>query len=282
MGSDPRSVQHQAERFTRLQQQPLRQGAVMNRTEINHAMITFMWVIALLAVGLQAAHAELPLQGYLVNPQERVVLNNHQECWRVLSPASGRHPICDGHPDSDGDGVPDYRDRCPDTPAGVLVDEHGCPLDSDGDGVPDYRDRCPGTPPGVRVDEHGCPIEEDRVTKAAPDTLLLSVSAEGFDFDKSLLKPYMQHELAAFADRVRGLPGIQRLEIIGHTCSIGTESYNIGLSLRRANAVADFLTRQGIDRSRMIITGRGESEPVADNRTKEGRHRNRRVEVHSR
>ncbi len=66
-----------------------------------------------------------------------------------------------GKPDSDGDGVPDHLDRCPDTPKGVEVDEFGCPLDSDGDGVPDYLDRCPDTPPGVRVDIYGCPLDSD-------------------------------------------------------------------------------------------------------------------------
>ncbi len=60
--------------------------------------------------------------------------------------------------DSDGDGIPDYLDKCPGTPAGVKVDKDGCPLDSDGDGVPDDRpDKCPGTPAGVKVDADGCP-----------------------------------------------------------------------------------------------------------------------------
>ncbi len=63
--------------------------------------------------------------------------------------------------DSDGDGVPDHQDECPDTPAGVRVDARGCPLDSDGDGVPDHLDRCPGTPAGVKVDAHGCPLDSD-------------------------------------------------------------------------------------------------------------------------
>ncbi len=63
--------------------------------------------------------------------------------------------------DSDGDGVPDKRDKCPDTPPGVKVDKDGCPIDSDGDGVPDYLDKCPNTPPGVKVDAHGCPIDSD-------------------------------------------------------------------------------------------------------------------------
>jgi len=64
--------------------------------------------------------------------------------------------------DSDGDGVPDYQDRCPNTPKGVEVDERGCPLDSDGDGVPDYQDKCPNTPKGVKVDKKGCPLDSDR------------------------------------------------------------------------------------------------------------------------
>jgi len=63
--------------------------------------------------------------------------------------------------DTDGDGVPDYMDRCPNTPKGVKVDERGCPLDSDGDGVPDYMDKCPDTPKGVKVDERGCPLDSD-------------------------------------------------------------------------------------------------------------------------
>jgi len=63
--------------------------------------------------------------------------------------------------DSDGDGVPDDQDRCPNTPFGTRVDSFGCPVvvDSDGDGVPDDRDRCPNTPVGVAVDSDGCPIQ---------------------------------------------------------------------------------------------------------------------------
>ncbi|HRU73227.1 MAG TPA: OmpA family protein [Paludibacteraceae bacterium] len=63
--------------------------------------------------------------------------------------------------DSDGDGVPDRIDECPDTPQGVVVDSVGCPVDSDGDGVPDYIDECPDTPQGVVVDSVGCPIDDD-------------------------------------------------------------------------------------------------------------------------
>jgi len=62
--------------------------------------------------------------------------------------------------DSDGDGVTDDLDKCPDTPKGVKVDADGCPVDSDGDGVPDYLDKCPDTPKGVAVDSNGCPAND--------------------------------------------------------------------------------------------------------------------------
>jgi OmpA-OmpF porin, OOP family len=69
----------------------------------------------------------------------------------------------DGCPlDSDKDGVYDYLDKCPGTPAGVKVDKNGCPLDSDKDGVYDYLDKCPGTPAGVKVNQDGCPLDTDK------------------------------------------------------------------------------------------------------------------------
>jgi outer membrane protein OmpA-like peptidoglycan-associated protein len=63
--------------------------------------------------------------------------------------------------DSDGDGVHDGNDQCPDTPLGVVVDQVGCPVDTDVDGVPDGPDRCPGTPAGAVVDTSGCPLDTD-------------------------------------------------------------------------------------------------------------------------
>ena len=73
------------------------------------------------------------------------------------------------YPDDDSDGVPNYLDKCPDTPKGVKVDSNGCPIDSDGDGVPDYLDKCPGTPKGTKVDAKGCPLDSDG--DGVPDTL---------------------------------------------------------------------------------------------------------------
>ena len=71
--------------------------------------------------------------------------------------------------DSDGDGVPDHKDKCPNTPKGVTVYSDGCPVDTDGDGVPDYLDKCPGTPKGTAVDAKGCPADSDG--DGIPDSL---------------------------------------------------------------------------------------------------------------
>ena len=72
--------------------------------------------------------------------------------------------------DSDGDGVVDSKDKCPDTPQGVKVDAVGCPIDTDGDGVPDYLDRCPDTPKNLMVDKDGCPIPLSMNVKVLFDT----------------------------------------------------------------------------------------------------------------
>jgi len=84
--------------------------------------------------------------------------------------------------DSDGDGVVDSKDMCPDTPKGIKVDEDGCPIDADKDGVPDYLDDCPGTPKGAPVDKAGCPLDSDR--DGVPDyTDLCPNTPSGIDVD---------------------------------------------------------------------------------------------------
>lgn len=91
--------------------------------------------------------------------------------------------------DTDGDGVADYLDKCPDTPKGVPVDTQGCPLDSDGDGVADYLDNCPNTPKGVKVDAAGCPLDADGdgvpdASDKCPDTPAgVKVDASGCPLD---------------------------------------------------------------------------------------------------
>ncbi|OJS98980.1 OmpA family protein [Marinobacter nauticus] len=173
--------------------------------------------------------------------------------------------------DSDGDGVPDNRDQCPNTPAGVQVDSRGCPVDSDGDGVPDYRDECPNTAAGATVDERGC----EGVTETV-ETIELRVQ---FPTNSSVIDATFDNEIRRVADFMAEYPETT-VEIAGHSDSIGDAEYNRFLSQRRAEAVANRLTTVlGIDPDRVSAMGYGEAEPIASNDTAAGRAQNRRVEA---
>lgn len=169
--------------------------------------------------------------------------------------------------DSDGDGVPDNRDRCPGTPRGVTVDADGCPVDTDGDGVADYIDQCPGTPAGTRVDSRGCPI-----------TNVINLEGVTFAFNSAEITSDDRGTLNEAVSILERYPDV-RVEIAGHTDSVGNAAYNQNLSERRAMSVVEFLVNRGIDRERMIARGYGQAEPIADNATDAGRAMNRRVEL---
>ncbi|AKH22052.1 hypothetical protein AAY24_04680 [Sedimenticola thiotaurini] len=176
--------------------------------------------------------------------------------------------------DSDGDGVTDDKDRCPDTPRGAPVDASGCPLDSDGDGVADYMDKCPGTRAGAKVDQDGCEVMKPmtKVENVVIDNVLL------FDFDSAELKSGAAEVLDSSYAKFKGKDAVKSVIVTGHTDSIGSEAYNQGLSERRANAVRNYLISQGADASKLEARGAGESQPAYSNDTKEGRSMNRRVE----
>ncbi len=204
-------------------------------------------------------------------------------------------------PDSDGDGVIDSEDKCPDTPRGVRVDRSGCPLDSDGDGVPDYQDKCPDTPRGVKVDRSGCPLDSDGdgvydYLDKCPDTPRdLKVDSTGcpilmkenvsirldiqFDVNKADIKPEYHERLKEVADFMVKYPETKAV-IEGHTDSTGAAAYNQKLSQRRAESVRDYLIKNfNISPDRLTAKGYGEEKPVASNDTKEGRSQNRRIEA---
>lgn len=179
---------------------------------------------------------------------------------------SGAAVDADGCPlDSDGDGVLDADDECPDTPAGAKVDERGCALDSDGDGVPDYADKCPGTPAGAKVDADGCAVK----------IVLQNVT---FELNSSVLTGTSMAVLDEVATSLKSRSDIESIQVIGHTDSTGAADYNQSLSEKRAKAVADYLESQGVDGGLLSSKGMGESQPIADNSTKDGRSMNRRVE----
>lgn len=138
--------------------------------------------------------------------------------------------------------------------------------DSDGDGVPDNIDRCPNTPANVVVDEYGC----EKVLRLKLDV--------NFKFDSAEISPKFMGEIEKVSQFMKEHPGYTAL-LEGHTDSIGAKAYNQKLSLRRANAVSKAIQSFGIDKARITTVGLGESNPVASNKTKEGRAENRRVDA---
>lgn len=139
--------------------------------------------------------------------------------------------------------------------------------DSDGDGVADNADRCPRTPAATRVDKDGCPIAE-------------VITLEGLNFARNSAQLTLAgSELERALRTMQQYPDM-RVLIAGHTDSRSSEEYNQKLSQRRAAAVKSWLMQRGIAANRMEITGFGESRPIADNGTAEGRAKNRRVDLH--
>lgn len=168
--------------------------------------------------------------------------------------------------DTDGDGVVDSLDNCPNTPTGSAVDSQGCALDTDGDGVADYKDQCPNSAPGAVVNELGCakPLVLDGVNFELNSDELTAAS-------KGILNPIAKAHSMYHAN--------VELVVSGHTDSAGSSAYNNDLSLRRAESVRAYLVSQGSPADKLTAQGYGESTPVADNATAEGRAQNRRVEL---
>ena len=99
-----------------------------------------------------------------------------------------------------------------------------------------------------------------------------------FDFDKSVIKPEGRKALDGLVDRLRNI-NVEVVIAVGHTDSIGSDAYNNKLGLRRAESVKAYLISRGLEKNRVYTESKGERQPVADNKTREGRARNRRVEI---
>src|SRR2546426_261431 len=207
--------------------------------------------------------------------------------------------------DGDGDGVPDGVDQCPNTPAGAVVDAAGCPLDGDKDGVPDGLDKCPNTPPGTEVDAVGCTRIADSDGDGVDDTkdkcpgtahgtrvdafgcpILFTpertpVILRGVTFEtgRSALKLESHTVLDIVAQSLLDNPDI-RIEIAGYTDTTGAPAANLRLSQAPAAAVRAYLAARGVAPGRMVARGYGAANPIAPNKTLDGRAQNRRVELH--
>ena len=199
------------------------------------------------------------------------IIDDLDKCPNVKGPRANKGcPF----PDSDNDGVLDKDDKCPNV-KGPRANK-GCPFpDSDNDGILDKDDKCPNVKGTLQ--NNGCPFKEVKVGDLNSD---LNILAHQILFDSSnhtinqqtdpilrqIVQIMKQHPNATF-----------RLE--GHTDSMGAEEFNYRLSKDRVMAVRDYLVDNGIPSQNLTTEYFGESNPVASNSTKEGRHQNRRVEV---
>jgi outer membrane protein OmpA-like peptidoglycan-associated protein len=149
------------------------------------------------------------------------------------------------------------------------------------------QEKCPGTPKGVPVDADGCPlpapppVAEPAVVEAPvvkEETIV--INDVYFKFDSATLTPADKQKLDVIATRLKKEAPSAELRVSGHTDSVGSDKYNKTLSQKRAASVTNYLVSSGVPRSSFVaVVGEGESRPVADNKTKEGRALNRRVEI---
>ena len=176
--------------------------------------------------------------------------------------------ILNGCPDRDGDGIPDHLDECPDVPG--LAQFKGCP-DRDGDGIPDHLDECPdefGT-----ITNKGCPeiIQEvEKIDFHAKHIL--------FEISSSKIKQESFSDLDEIIAIMKKFPD-SRFTIHGHTDNTGSDALNMNLSKNRAKSVKDYFISKGINASRLESDGFGKNKPIDVNDTPEGRANNRRVEI---
>jgi len=197
--------------------------------------------------------------------------------------------------DSDGDGVPDSRDSCPGTPAGLAVNTDGCPFDTDKDGVWDVNDKCPGTPIGASVDEQGCELDSDndgvvdRLDECPNTRPGVAVDIKGCEIKAEIRLPGVNFEtnsdqLVAGAQTVldnaaatlRKNPSLI-VEVAGHTDSDGAAEYNLVLSMRRATSVRNYLISRDVSANRLTARGYGEEQPIASGNSAGAKAANRRV-----
>jgi OOP family OmpA-OmpF porin len=152
--------------------------------------------------------------------------------------------------------------------------------DSDGDGVADQFDKCPNTPANTVVDGSGCPIIFPKIDTTAKPMAMAAAAYSNiqFEFDSSVLKTSSYPVLDATSADLKSTGAT--LTIAGYASSEGTAAYNMRLSKDRANSVKTYLVNSGVDAKKLKIKAFGETHPIADNSTEEGRVANRRVEFH--
>jgi outer membrane protein OmpA-like peptidoglycan-associated protein len=235
----------------------------------------------------------------LARSNTQSVLAQIKDCSKMQVRAT---PVTVGLKDTDGDGVPDLDDLCPDVPGppsnlgcplavdtdkdGVADDIDHCPAvpgprenfgcpwpDRDGDGVPDKDDRCPDEP--GPPENQGCPRKQTLVI-VRRDRIELKQQVH-FAPAKSRILKNSYELLRQVARAMKDAPGV-RIRVEGHTDNVGSSATNLKLSQRRAEAVRKFLIGQGVLPRQLVAVGYGSKRPLESNRARAGKAANRRVE----
>ncbi len=279
------------------------QGDVLRATQHMEEARTYLEVAKLAAAGCDV-DTLAALEAELTQPEEVVTtpdLPREDPAWTT---------------DTDGDGIVDADDRCPNKPedADGFADDDGCPdLDNDGDGLSDLQDACPMEPEDLdgTLDHDGCidPDDDgdgiadvDDICPNAPETfnglddtdgcpdealtrvrlernqviLLEPIAFQGKTTELTAPAFLVLNELSVFLESQVSM----RVRIEAHTDSGVDEAGNQLMTQMQAQVVVDYLAEQGIDRARMEVVGYGSRMPIDTNRTPEGRTRNRRIEIY--
>ena len=206
------------------------------------------------------------------NAGEALRLSQGEGCGKpAAAPAARGNTL-----DTDGDGIPDTLDKCPNEPEDMdgFEDQDGCPdLDNDQDGIPDVADLCPNEP--GPPEEKGCPKKHSLISVTQEKIELHQ--AVFFATAKATIMPQSFPLLDEVADVLRKRATMQ-VRVEGHTDSRGSRTKNMRLSQARADSVKAYLVGHDIAASRMVSVGFGPDQPIETNKTAAGRERNRRVE----
>lgn len=233
---------------------------------MKHTNRSSVLLLTLLLTSSLAFAGKVAPKGYLVDSSNDPVRSGFGLCWHTgtWTPADAVVEGCD-----------DMLKPAP-TPAPVPTSQSDTVDPAPATAAPAPAEAATGEP--APMAETPAPVPAPAAA-AAPTAEKVTFEADAFfDFDKFALKPAGKAKLADLVSKLKGTD-IEVVVATGHTDSVGTEAYNLKLSMRRANAVKAFLVSKGIPADRIFTEGKGESKPVASNKTSEGRAKNRRVEV---
>jgi len=215
---------------------------------------------ALMAVSTVASAqtADPKNSGYVISPNSEVVKSGSGLCWRTgfWAPANAIKG-CDD-------------DLLPKTAAPAPAAAPRSPM------APPPAAGAPGAAPARPAP---APARPAAAAPAAPTSEKVTFAADAFfDFDKSVLKPEGKAKLDDLTGKLKDIT-LEVIIAVGHTDSVGSDAYNQKLSVKRSEAVKAYLVSKGIEANRVYTEGKGEKQPTADNKTSEGRAKNRRVEI---